>query len=97
MLLGSGDISARQAKREARRGQTAEKFPKVGEAVDQGEARPENVDAIGAAAARMKTTEHQDAFREREAELARNAASLAPETFRVGCAVLRTKSPATQA
>lgn len=82
VLLGSGDISARQAKREARRGQTAEKFPKVGEAVDQGEARPENVDAIGAAAARMKTTEHQDAFREREAELARNAASLAPETFR---------------
>jgi hypothetical protein len=82
LLLGQGDVSASQAKRDARRGRTSEEFPKVGDAVDKGEARPENVDAIGAAASHMKTPEHKAGFAACEGDMADKAAKLPPETFR---------------
>lgn len=81
-LLGRGAVSAKQAQRDARRGETARSLPKLGDKIDSGDAYPENVDAAGAAAARMATPEHKEQFRLLDGEIADKASLLPPETFR---------------
>lgn len=79
MLRGAGAVGARQAAKEARRGDTAASFPAVGAALSEGQTTGAHVDAVGDLTHDL--TDDQVALLDIEAVVA-SACAVPVETFR---------------
>ncbi len=79
-LAKGGRVSAAKARKEAARGRTAAKLPKLGKALDDGETSGEHVDAV-ARALKGLSDDQQATFLDNDDTLASDAARLPVDTF----------------
>lgn len=80
-LRGSGEVSAKTARSEARRSKAAAKMPGIGSALSEGKTSAEHVDAVADALSGLSDNEAAT-FAEHEEELCADAKELPPEIFR---------------